>query len=346
MSRTVVVRCDAGVEHGFGHLTRCRAIATELQFLGTPDVSFFCHAPADALSRFLGEFGLRFEAVEHETGSALDNHWLRSRFKNSSGRPVLLLDSRKLTPRGVASLSVDFDLVCLDDEQYRNFECRLLVNSNPWSSDQLYANKRARTVLAGAPFVLVDHAFLGARRDRLNIGRVPSILVTMGGEDPDNKTAQVLAAINATRRPLKVSVALGPAFHGHDLLKAAVASSLHDVRIVENLGSLVALALEADLAVSSASMAAYELATAGIPPVLVVLTEHQRPTADFLINSGCGLRAQSADMGDLNTLVSALNTFLEDRKALEQAIGTCVTTFDGMGAQRIAAEIIRIGDRG
>jgi UDP-2,4-diacetamido-2,4,6-trideoxy-beta-L-altropyranose hydrolase len=337
----IVFRCDAGAEHGLGHLMRCRALASAVTLANGGDVKFLCQAPAGLLAGLLGQRDIPYQTARYPVGSSQDERELRDEIEGARVPHTVVLDARTVEDRYVSALHGACDLVCLDDEQYRDLECRLIVNPNPWAKSEHYGVRPGRTILAGQSLALVDGSFLDQRRDRTFLGDPPAVIVTMGGEDPDNVTAGVLRALAEVSR-LRLMVVLGPAFRGQSRVLELANVSPHDVEIIEGNSDLAPLMATADAAISSASTTCYELATAGVPTILVTLADHQIPVARYFRESGCGVVLSADDDFQFarEPLQNTLVHLLEDPDARRNIQSRACEVFDGCGASHISQAVL------
>ena len=337
-----MLRCDAGADHGLGHLVRCRSLAGALGKAGTREIAFVSSAAPSMLAAMLGTRGFRYRVSPHPIGSPSDGENLRQQLARERGTHTVVLDARAFGEGYVQKLSEWADVVCLDDEQYRDLGCRLIVNPNPWADPQRYGVRPGRSVVTGPKRALVDPAFAKIRRDRNTLGEPPTVMITMGGEDPDNVTAQAIGALAALPQHLRLVAVLGPAFRGQSPVREAIGASPHHVTVVEGRNDLTGVMEMADAAISSASTTCYELATAGVPTILIALADHQFPVARYFRDSRCGVVLGAGDdlafsPAPLCAAVAQMLADKDDRHALQRR---ATTLFDGMGAARIAEAIL------
>ena len=160
--------------------------------------------------------------------------------------------------------------------------------------------------------------------------------ITMGGSDPANVSGRVLEVLGEIRDlRLKVTVVVGPANpHLSSLqVSAAQLQTTHDVTLVTDPPDLPALLARADVAVSAAGSSCWELACLGVPMLLVVIADNQRPSATALAAGNMAIVAGGTRAEELLPLLRTLITDPDARRRLSQAAGQLI---DGRGAGRVA----------
>lgn len=166
--------------------------------------------------------------------------------------------------------------------------------------------------LGGPQYLPLDPRFTDARRPRDTIRRV---LVSTGASSQFADVSSRLVEATAAAFPDAEIVAPTPPF------------------------DLAHLAPSIDLAVVSAGMTTYELASAGIPLVAVALVENQRIVLDGCRGSGIALAADGIDRDPLPDVVQAL-TQMQDAGLRSEVAATAMATVDGAGAQRVADSLL------
>jgi spore coat polysaccharide biosynthesis predicted glycosyltransferase SpsG len=302
-----------------------------------------CHAPSEAVHSMLVRDGVPLARAGGPIGSPEDLESLNALIDERQDI-VLVLDTRELPPRYLEALRDTAFLVCLDDDQYRNLDCDMIVNPNPWADAGAYAARLGRRVLAGVAANLIAEAFFVVRRGRDWLPEKPTVLVTMGGEDPDNVTAAVVAALDSVDRPMHLVAVIGPAFTDHARLAAAVAASHHDAVVVSSPDNMAALMAGADIAVAAGGTTCYELVAAGVLTIAVALAEHQQPTILDLQQRGAIFGLPGDGFFEPAGVRKALARLLEDagaRRSLQTQMGD---VFAGPGAAYVVSKIVAAHD--
>lgn len=294
----VSFRCDGDDRIGAGHVARCVQLAKAFAAGGTEVVfeGSFGGTAAQLLEAagFPARPALGAEAGELSgAGVIVDSYSIGDAEleQMARDRPTAVICDAGRAPRVTAVLSPHLGAVATD---------------------------AATVPIVGADYAPVSPELLGARRER-GFARV---LVSMGGGGV--KTDAIVAAVQALRElgGLRIFVAAaGP-------LPATLAGADLKSGAVRGLGERIAWA---DVAVAGGGTTAYDLACAGVPAVLAVLADNQRPIVRTLSRAGvalpsCGEPAATAFAAAVRRLAEP-----ESRAALASAGPRLV---DGYGAFR------------
>jgi UDP-2,4-diacetamido-2,4,6-trideoxy-beta-L-altropyranose hydrolase len=218
-----------------------------------------------------------------------------------------------------------------DREEY---PADILLNQNPDGPDYSY-DKNGPTLLLGTKYTMLRKDFQRPRTLRAIPETATSILVTLGGADPDNATGKVLDAIKAVRMSdLRVTIVAGAANPHLDDLRKRIKSLPCPCELLTNVSDMPALMAEADLAVSAGGTTSWELCYFGVPFIAVRIADNQQGVIRELNRYGA---ARCIDRGpSVGDIATELETLIRDRKA-RQAMQTAGTLLvDGKGAMRVA----------
>ena len=134
-----------------------------------------------------------------------------------------------------------------------------------------------------AYFVLRDEFLMKA--PAATHDRVERVLLTFGGVDPNNLTRKVLSAIHGfcLENGIAMTVVAGFGYQAYESL-----ASFAGVDIVRNASNIADYMAEADLAFTSAGRTTYELASLGVPAL--VLAQNEREMTHFFASADNGFR--------------------------------------------------------
>jgi UDP-2,4-diacetamido-2,4,6-trideoxy-beta-L-altropyranose hydrolase len=291
-----VIRADASVTMGTGHVMRCLTLADMLRARGAR-VSFICRTLPGHLCDLVEERSyrvFRLPAVEEDTrtrrgpGGPADPsrehaeiNWMVDAVRTmevlrgeAADADWLVVDHHALDRRWEALLKPFVRrLMVIDDLADRAHLCDLLLDPGlsanmAWRFDALVPPHCRK--LVGPRYALLRPEFREARSrlDGRN-GAVRRILVFFGGSDPSCETAKALEAIRTVDLPdVAVDVVVGPANPHRDRIRSLCAA-LPGVRFHVRTGGMARLAAEADLAMGSGGGALWERCFLGLPTIAV-----------------------------------------------------------------------------
>jgi spore coat polysaccharide biosynthesis predicted glycosyltransferase SpsG len=170
-----------------------------------------------------------------------------------------------------------------------------------------------------------------------------SVAISMGGTDAANKTLRVLDAVNRVPERMLLWVLLGEGYaHSYEELVAHNRGSGHEIIMAKTNESMWRILGSCSLAVLAGGTTTYEAAFAGLPSVNLL----ERPSNYFLIQELVEKRAAicagSQFEEGLPALEPLLRRLLSNRRELLAMHHKSKGLIDGLGAQRIAEEIVQL----
>jgi UDP-2,4-diacetamido-2,4,6-trideoxy-beta-L-altropyranose hydrolase len=334
----LVLRADAGVRIGIGHVMRSLALGQAWQEAGG-DVSFLSHQLPDGLKKRLGREGFTVEALDEPPGSAADAERTRDRARALNARAVVV-DGYQFDASYHATLKgAGLRLGVIDDYGHAGrYLADVVVNQNLGVAPTSYPEVTTHTqLLLGTRYAMLRREF---RRAATPLSRHPErVLVTLGGSDPDNVTLRLVEALASRGRALRALVG-GANPHG-EVLRAAASRLGCELR--PSTDEMADELSWADAVVCGGGTTAWELCCLGRPSALVVLADNQRVVAAGVAAAGAGI-----DLGwyrdlDDDDVRSAVGQLLDPKR--HQTMSTAGRALvDGQGASRVVAALLERAD--
>jgi UDP-2,4-diacetamido-2,4,6-trideoxy-beta-L-altropyranose hydrolase len=338
--RTLIVRADASVAMGTGHVMRCLGLVQAWQDAGHNAVFAMAQSTPAMDARLRAEH-TEVVGFEKNTGRGRDAaltadlaHLRRADWVVVDGYQFDANYQHSLKQSGLQLLLVD------DLGQCAHYFADLLLNQNVHANEELYRNRESYTrILLGARYAMLRREFKSWRKWQREFnpnGR--NVLVSMGGSDPDNVTAQVIEALQRLNvSGLEVRVLVGNSNPHFSSLEHVVQHSPAPVRLIRDARNIPELMAWADVAISAAGSTCWEMCLLGLPALLIDLAENQRPAAEELDRLGAAIHLGSTKDIDLEKIAAKLQVLIssvERRTKMSQRARQLV---DGEGAQRIVS---------
>jgi UDP-2,4-diacetamido-2,4,6-trideoxy-beta-L-altropyranose hydrolase len=332
----LVIRADAGVAVGIGHVMRCLALAQAWRDRGRDAAFVLADAPPE-LERELGRERFAIHCLDAPAGGEADARET-AEFARRGRAWWILLDGYGFGDEYQRILkSAPFRLARIEDDTADPGFADLVVNQNAHAAERVDEPPSPR-VLRGTRYALIRREFQRWLPFRHPIEpQARRILITMGGSDPDNAAETVLRSLrNVGGTDFRIRIVSGPANPHRDSLRRELV--LHEGRaeLIAGDADMPELMAWADLAVSAAGSTSWELAFMGVPMVAVILAENQRRIARSLeeaqVAVGLGWHATLREA----TVAAAVARLLPDalgRTAMSRRGRELV---DGLGARRAA----------
>jgi UDP-2,4-diacetamido-2,4,6-trideoxy-beta-L-altropyranose hydrolase len=337
-AKRLLVRADASLRMGTGHVMRCLALAQGWQDQGGQVLFATAENPVGLEDRLAAE-GFPVERLTVEAGSPEDARLTAGLAKRWEAAWVVV-DGYQFSGR-YQRLVKDAGpaLLALDDYGHAEYYwADLILNQNPHAGETLYPNRRSGTqLLLGCRYALLRREFLKWQSWRREIATdACKVLVTLGGADPDGATLKVVQALARIEvRPLEGMVVVGAGNCHLEALQSLVAASGAPVRLASNVSDMPERMAWADVALSGAGSTCWELAFLGLPALLLVLADNQREIAAELARKGVArsmgwhAKATSAE------LEKAIIDLLHDAPTRRAMNAEGRRLIDGKGAARV-----------
>lgn len=255
----VVIRADASVDIGSGHVMRCLTIANKLRAAGC-DVAFWMERLEGHLIDYVMQQGFRcIEEAEHAQLYIVDHYGLGSEWERSI-RPF----TKKLA---------------VIDDLARKHDCDLLLDQNvvPHFATRYDGLVPTHCVkLLGPKYLMMRDEFIDAREKLATRNKiVERLLVFMGGTDPTNETMKVLEALKHYHF-VHVDVVVG---NGNPV-KEQVAAICHERAYHYHcqIDYMAALMFQADFAVGAGGSTLWERCYVALPSSSTIVADNQRET--------------------------------------------------------------------
>ncbi|WP_217184526.1 PseG/SpsG family protein [Streptomyces sp. AC495_CC817] len=323
-----LIRADATVDTGTGHVMRCLTLAEELVARGH-EVHLRGHVgDIPWLHERLSAVGVR-----HEEAVA---HVLEPREADAADYDVAVVDSYEYSPEAVSAMARLVPTLAIIDGDDRGIVSSLYLDQNLGADD-----RPGSPLLAGPRFALVRGEIVRRMRVRPRaLSRPPRILAFMGGSDP---TGAILTVAESLAR-LDAAIALDIVVTARWRQEVArLVGSRPSARLLEPTPRLPELLSEADITVSATGTSAWEICTVGIPAVFVAVVDNQlagfRAITERGIALGSDLTSAARPVDDIHDGVLRL---LHEPALRTRLFDASRELFDGRGASRVADALERL----
>lgn len=344
----VLIRADAGMGIGFGHLTRCLAIGRHLIGRGA-SVTVATRAATPGITCRLNEVGakvIRLPASE-TNGSADAPVWtseaqradaadvaLRS---PAEGWDALIVDHYQLDSAWESEMApLTNRLIAIDDLANRPHRVDVLVDQNWYgiNDHQRYEGlvDDDTVLLLGPRYAMLHHAYADARERREPVSTPPlSVMVSFGGTDVGQQTSKAVAELTK-HEDVRTDVVLGTELVLTDRMREL--GNHPRVRLHVALPNLVRQLSEVDLVIGAGGTATWERLCMGVPAIVTTVSENQSGVTKALHEAGMTRWLGTADEvtdADYSRAVAV---------ALSGKLPTLLPIVDGHGAGRVAMAVL------
>lgn len=317
---TIAIVCDAGEAIGFGHWSRCQAIADELNREQHECTLFL---------RYVGECSITLSA------SSTLYDWGEPELlqKIADNFDTILIDSYRTDALFYARCAELFHhTFVLDDFNRITYPVDHLINPNPYGPSLDYSNQTG-TIHTGAQWVILRPPVLQAHHTFTIRPTLSHITISLGGSDYRHLVPKLLAPLLQTG--LTISVMAATTAYSQELISRFDSPNL---KIYDFLDAhqTVALIHTSDLFISGGGQTLHELACIGVPTLAITIDDDQIPNIHYYQQNGFLIESLQWDDITLTEkmLASIERSTHQHYRRQHAVIGTDL--IDGLGCKRIA----------
>ena len=358
----VVIRVDASVEMGIGHLTRCITLANSLAGNGAR-VRFVMRVQTAAFSGLVDAGGHQLVLLaDPEPGNhwrdPADNayaNWLpvswqrdaeqaREAIDGLGEADWLIVDHYALDARWERALRrPGLRILAIDDLANRPHDCAVLLDQNlVLGMETRYQPLVPATCryLLGPRYALLRPEFSQLRRSlAARSGAVNRILICFGGTDPSNETGKALGAVRRLSfAALAVDVVIGRGNPNADLV-ARQCREMKGATLHHGADNMAELMARADLAIGAGGVMSWERCCLGLPTVAVDIAGNQVGALTALAAAGALVHLGAAASVTEEGMAHALDSMLRNAGRLRRMSETALALVDGEGAERVRCTV-------
>lgn len=304
----VVIRADASLEIGTGHVMRCVTLAKQLIGEGV-EVSFICREfPGNSIS-FIQKQGFHVHIM---TSYESINHlkWVSDNWEIDAVETRLIIENlnKKIDLLIVDHYSLDANwervhcsavkhIMVIDDLADRPHDCDILLDQNYYLNMQ---NRYKGFVpdaciqLLGPNYVLLREEFLYINTQNIKRdGNVKNILIFFGGTDPTGETLKTLQAIQELMSDIEFNVVVGASNPQKEEIEK-LCEHMSKVRFYCQVCNMAELMIEADLAIGAGGTTIWERCFLGLPSIIIIVADNQKEvTYEFTEKNAAKLLGES-----------------------------------------------------
>ena len=343
MTGTLMIRADAGLEMGTGHVMRCLALAQAWQDAGGKAVFALAESTPTIDERLLSE-DMDLVKLTSGVGTEEDANETAALAQARQAAWVVVDGYRFGAGYQQRLKAAKLNVLFIDDTgECGPYSAAVVLNQNVQAQEAMYQSREPSTqLLLGPQYALLRREFRPWRGWKLRAPPVARrLLVVMGGSDSDNITLKTIEAIRALRgRELEVTVVVGGSNPHWGTLQRAASISAVMIELRRNSSSMVELMAGADLAISAGGGTCYELAFMEVPTLLVTAARNQAPTCQAMAQCGAAIDLGWFHSLDARELANRLHKIIPDRALRQSLMENARALVDGGGSQRVTGVLL------
>lgn len=323
----IIIFTEGGKDCGFGHLSRCIALAQGIKAVNPGIKASFIIKGDKTASEFL----------KSQNVVSVNLDWLKrpkEAIALAKGADVVIIDSY-IAPLSFYSRLAEikseskFCIAAIDDYNRINYPVDIVVNPSMFGGRLSYqsAQEAKPKYLLGGDYIILRREFWKVPRNPVK-RKIEDVLVTFGGIARDNFIKRLMNFLSGNFPDFTYHIINGP----RDFKPSS------DFRAYSELSALKMrnLMLKCDICLSAGGQTLYELAKVGLPAIGICFAENQRLNLKSFADRGlieyAGWFDESGIFDKLSAAVRRLSS-REERVKRSKAVKLSV---DGLGVKRIA----------
>lgn len=337
-SRTLIIRADADVARGTGHVIRCLALAQEWQDQGGK-VVFAMAQSTPALDEYLRSEHVVTESLTVSPGSVEDSLQLRKVARELSADWIVVDGYQFNGAYQSAIKQAGFKLLLVDDTGGNGpYSADLVVNQNVTAFEEMYSEREPyTTLLLGTGYVMLRREFQRWREWKRSFpSMAQTVLGASGGTDPEAWTLPLIEALGGLRgQDVQIMVVVGGSNPRIADLQSAAQELGPQVHLLTNVRDMAGVMSESDVAVLCGGGTLWEALCMGCATI-----SYSRPGVQQKINEKLADASAILDLGlvehfDGATLRSAVQGLISSAERRHSMALEGRRLVDGRGASRV-----------
>ena len=334
--RPIIIRADASIEIGSGHVMRCLALADALQSQGGNPAFVMAQSTA-AVDHYLGGKGMELIHILGAPGDRTDANQLLETAR-SQGAEWIVVDGYQFDESyQVAIKRAGFKLFFMDDDgRWGHYFADIVLNQNITAREEMYSKRESNTtLLLGAKYVILRREFESWQRWQRSFPEdAKRILVTMGGSDPEGLTLPLVKALTKIR-DVETTVVVGGSNPRIAELQHAAKDFGPQLELLTDVRDIAGIMANSDLAVICGGGTLWELLYMGVATLTYSRAGVQQEIIDKLCSAGAVIDLgpiKDFDESCIQDAVRRVISSLQLRRSMGQEGRKLV---DGNGGSRV-----------
>jgi len=367
----VIIRADASIEIGAGHIMRCLALADQLKDSGN-EVAFICREHQGNFLSYINQKGFQTYSLPKPLSSKIGKRkidpshtdWLGVQWEIDAQETVSKFIGKDIDWLIVDHYAIDNrwltytrpyvkHIMVIDDLADRLLDCDLLLDQTYGRDTSVYLSlipKKCR-ILAGSDYALLRPQFAQRRKEalekRAKTDRIRNILICMGSMDPDNITAKIIDVLKQlfSGDSIEILVVLGKDAPFLEEIYAKSTTSSFRIKVYVNINNIEELMIDADLAIGAGGTSSWERCCLGLPTLTIITADNQKEVAKNLARSGAIINLGDVSSFSYDTLSKCLENIISRPDVYSEMVLRSAEIVDGLGVERTVS-FIRNYDNG
>ncbi|MBU8881197.1 UDP-2,4-diacetamido-2,4,6-trideoxy-beta-L-altropyranose hydrolase [Bacillus sp. FJAT-29790] len=316
----IIIRADASIDIGTGHIMRCLTLANFLKEKGA-EVKFICTEVQGDLVNHIRHGGYEVYTFP-ECRDILSDAENTINILQDLKVDLLIVDHYQIDSVWERILKESFGhmkIMVIDDLANRQHHCDLLLDQNYFKDfenryDHLVSKEC--TKLLGPRKILLRPEFYHVSKKEDNNHSIQDILVFYGGSDPTNETLKVLDALDAIDlSSITIHVVVGSSNSNKERIKNICADK--NINFYVQINYLAQLMAKADLSLGAGGVTMWERCFLGLPSIVTVVADNQKESTEAAADYGAVWNLGWHESVNVSDLVDIIERAIEHPEELK-----------------------------
>lgn len=350
----IIMRVDASIQIGVGHMMRCLTLANELNKIGA-DISFVCRDYPGNFQSLIQKQGFFVKLLPNPNTIKHDDKdystWLGVPWEQDVEDVKKVLCNKIVDWIIVDHYGVDHhwhksfrglarNIMVIDDLADRKLNCDVILDQTFNLKKNVYLPflLKKSQLLIGTDYALLRPEFIKLRLEAIEKRKqsncIECILVSMGSVDPNNLSARVLEALAKVKWKKKPTIDLVISSRAPEL-KSIIDQSKKlklDINVLQDVENMSDLMLKADLAIGAGGTTSWERCCLGLPSLLVRLAANQKQVIAELVKAGAAKNISNIE----NDIIRECNYLNKNKLVMFEMSKNAFKVVNGQGAALVA----------
>ena len=314
---TTIIRTDASIDIGNGHVMRCLTLANALRDKGEK-CHFVCRLHDGNMVDFIRKKGFSVHVLparSYADDSLGYSSWLGGHVSTDANDT---LNAIKNTTTNIVdwvvvdhyAIDIDWErvirphcklLLVIDDLADRAHDCNLLVDQTLGRLKSDYSSLVPMNCdcIIGPAFSILRPEFQKLRSyslKRRQPPRLKTLLITLGGTDKYNVASDVLDVIQKSdlSKECRIVIVMGSSSPWLKDVMRFASNMEWEIDVQVDVDDMAQLMSDSDLCIGAAGGTAWERCCLGLPTLMLQLADNQKKIARELSSSGCAILLNNA----------------------------------------------------
>jgi len=198
----------------------------------------------------------------------------------------------------------------------------------------LYPSSKIKNSFSGFEYAILNKEFSKNKKSKIK-KRVTSILILQGGADTYCFIPKIVLALNKLKESFRITTVVGSSFQCWPQLKKALSNNKKPLKILRNVNNMPEIMYNHDIAVTAAGNTLLELASIGIPSVIVCGERFENETAKIIEKNQFGINLGFGNDVSMKKIANTVQKLISNYNLRVKMNNRGKTLVDGKGTERV-----------